>query len=220
MKLGSPSTRPAPSSAGTDRLFGARLSRPALLFGGRGTFHFWARESLPNGVVGEIAIKCVTQMREYLNKPEATAETIRDGWLHTGDLGKVDDEGYLTIVDRKKNIIIRGGENISCLEVEGAIHRHPKVFEAAVFSAPDARLGETVGAAVMLRAGERMSREELCAFLAGHIAKFKLPEKIWLTDRPLIRGATDKIDRRAIRAACLAADGGAEAGFRREDEAA
>ena len=175
---------------------------------------------VPNGELGEIAIKCVSQMREYPNKPEATAETIRDGWLHTGDLGFVDDDGYVTIVDRAKNIIIRGGENISGLEVEGAIHKHPKVFEAAVFSAPDARLGEVVGAAVMTRAGETLCAAELNAFLSGTLAKFKLPERLWFTDQPLIRGATDKIDRRAIRTACLADDEGASAGLRRAETSA
>ena len=152
-------------------------------------------------------------MREYLNKPEATAETIRDGWLFTGDLGWVDDDGYVTIVDRAKNIIIRGGENISGLEVEGAIHKHPKVFEAAVFSVPDDRLGEIVGAAVMVREGETLTAEELTSFLAERIAKFKLPERVWFTVQPLIRGATDKIDRRAIRTACLAEDCGAGSGL-------
>ena len=168
---------------------------------------------VPNGELGEIAIKAASQMREYLNKPEATAETIRDGWLFTGDLGWVDDDGYVTIVDRAKNIIIRGGENISGLEVEGAIHKHPKVFEAAVFPVPDDRLGEVVGAAVMVREGEALTAAELTGFLAERIAKFKLPERVWFTDQPLIRGATDKIDRRAIRAACLADDRGAGAGM-------
>ena len=170
-------------------------------------------DPLPNGEIGEIAIKCVTQMREYLNQPEATAETIRNGWLHTGDLGMVDDEGYVTIVDRKKNIIIRGGENIAALEVEAAIHQHPKVMEAGCFPIPDERLGEVVGAAVMLRDGAQLTKAELEGFLADRLAKFKLPAEVWLTDAPLIRGATDKIDRRALKAACLAEDRGASAGL-------
>ena len=97
-------------------------------------------------------------MRCYLNKPEATAETVQDGWLRTGDLGVLDDEGFVTILDRKKNIIIRGGENIACLDVEGALHRHPDVLEAVAFSVPDARLGEAVGAAVQLRDGASLTQ--------------------------------------------------------------
>ncbi len=162
-----------------------------------------AGNPVPNGQVGEICLKSATVMRCYLNKPEATAEAVREGWLHTGDLGKIDDEGYVEIVDRKKNIIIRGGENISCLEVEGAIHKHPAVVEASVFSIPDERLNETVGAAVQLKAGAELTEDELRAFLSPLLAKFKWPERIWWTDKVLIRGATDKTDRRAIRKACL-----------------
>ena len=158
---------------------------------------------LPNGSIGEIAVKGPHIMRCYLNKPETTAETVVDGWLRTGDLGMVDDEGYVTILDRKKNIIIRGGENIACLDVEGALHRHSDVLEAAVFPVPDERLGETVGAAIQLREGAALTLEQLADFLDGHIAKFKTPTHLWTQTAPLARGATDKIDRRAIRAACL-----------------
>ncbi|MFK7837992.1 MAG: class I adenylate-forming enzyme family protein [Sulfitobacter sp.] len=158
---------------------------------------------LPNGTMGEIAVKGPQIMRCYLNKPEATAETVQDGWLRTGDLGVLDDEGYVTILDRKKNIIIRGGENIACLDVEGALHRHLDVLEAAAFSVPDARLGEAVGACVQLRDGCTMTHEAMATFLDGHLAKFKIPVHLWVQHDVLIRGATDKIDRRAIRAACL-----------------
>ncbi|MFV0475331.1 MAG: AMP-binding enzyme, partial [Pikeienuella sp.] len=131
------------------------------------------------------------------------AEAIRDGWLHTGDLGMIDRDGYVASLDRKKNIIIRGGENISGLEVEGALHKHPKVMEAAVFSVPDERLGEIVGAALCV--SEEVGAAELAEFLGPHLAAFKHPERYWMQGEPLLRGATDKIDRRAIRAACLAA---------------
>lgn len=174
----------------------------------------------PVGKLGEICIKCASQMREYLNAPEATAATIRDGWVHTGDLGWVDEDGFVTIVDRKKSIIIRGGENISCLELEGVIHKHPAVQEASVFSVPDQRLGEVVGVAVLRRDGAMLDAAGLRAFLAEHVAQFKLPERVWFAAEPLIRGATDKIDRRAIREACLAADQGAAAGFIPEEAAA
>lgn len=155
------------------------------------------------GELGEITIKSPANMRCYLNKPEATAETLQDGWLRTGDLGVLDAEGYVTILDRKKNIIIRGGENIACLDVEGALHRHSDVLEAAAFSVPDARLGEAVGAAVQLKEGASISRDEMAHFLEAHIAKFKIPAHLWVQHDALIRGATDKIDRRAICVACL-----------------
>jgi acyl-CoA synthetase (AMP-forming)/AMP-acid ligase II len=158
---------------------------------------------VPNGTIGEIAVKGPHIMRCYLNKPEATAETVVDGWLRTGDLGVLDDDGYVTILDRKKNIIIRGGENIACLDVEGALHRHPDVLEAAAFSVPDDRLGEAVGACVQLRDGAATTRDAMAAFLADHLAKFKIPAHLWSQHHALIRGATDKIDRRAIRTACL-----------------
>jgi len=160
-------------------------------------------KDVPNGTIGEIAVKGPHIMRCYLNEPEATAETVVDGWLRTGDLGVLDDDGYVTILDRKKNIIIRGGENIACLDVEGALHRHPDVLEAAAFSVPDERLGEVVGACVQLRDGATTTRDDMAAFLADHLAKFKTPAHLWAQHDTLIRGATDKIDRRAIRTACL-----------------
>ncbi|SFT11926.1 Acyl-CoA synthetase (AMP-forming)/AMP-acid ligase II [Sulfitobacter marinus] len=158
---------------------------------------------VPIGQLGEITVKSPANMRCYLNKPEATAETMQDGWLRTGDLGVIDEDGFITILDRKKNIIIRGGENIACLDVEGALHTHPDVIEACAFSIPDERLGEVVGAAVQTRSGKAFTPAEMAAHLDGHIAKFKIPEQLWCQDGPLTRGATDKIDRRAIRAACL-----------------
>ena len=142
-------------------------------------------------------------MRCYLNKPEATAEVFQNGWLRTGDLGYIDTDGFITIVDRKKNIIIRGGENIACLDVEGALHRHPGVAEACVFSVPDDRLGEIVGAGIQIKLGHETTASDLQSFLTDHIAKFKVPQHIWLQSEPLPRGATDKIDRRALQAICL-----------------
>ncbi len=162
-----------------------------------------AGRAVPNGTLGEIAVKGPQIMRCYLNKPEATAEVLQEGWLRTGDLGILDDDGYVTILDRKKNIIIRGGENIACLDVEGALHRHPDVLEAVAFSVPDERLGEAVGAAVQLREGASLTCAEMARFLEGHLAKFKIPVHLWTQSHELTRGATDKIDRRAIRAACL-----------------
>lgn len=164
---------------------------------------------VPTGEIGEIAVKSAANMRCYLNKPEATAEAVKDGWLYTGDLARIDAEGYVTIVDRKKNIIIRGGENISCLEVEGAIHRHPAVAEAVVFPAPDERLGEIVGAGVQLKPDARLTTAELTSFLNDHLAGFKHPAMVWWTFDQLPRGATDKTDRRVLKTTCLAGRMGA-----------
>ena len=162
-----------------------------------------AGQPLPVGAVGELTVKSPCNMRCYLNKPEVTAEVLQEGWLRTGDLGMIDADGFVTIVDRKKNIIIRGGENIACLDVEAALHRHPDVQEACVFALPDAHLGEIVGAAVQLRPGAHTTPQTLQAFLATHIAAFKIPAHIWQFDTPLPRGATDKLDRRGLQARCL-----------------
>jgi len=162
---------------------------------------------VPVGQVGELIVKSPANMRCYLNRPEDTAQALRDGWLYTGDLARMDEQGLVYIVDRKKTIIIRGGENISCLEVEGALHRHPAVAEACVFPVPDARLGEVVGAGVTLKPGARASEQELKEFLAQHIAHFKIPERIWFWPEPLPRGATGKLDRRTLRNQCLSGAG-------------
>jgi len=156
------------------------------------------------GELGEITVKSPCNMRCYLNKPEATADVLHNGWLRTGDLGKIDADGFVTILDRKKNIIIRGGENIACLDVEGALHRHPAVAEACAFAVPHDRLGEVVGAQVQLRAGHHVTYDDLVAFLSTRIAQFKIPAHVWIKDTPLPRGATDKIDRRGLQQACLA----------------
>lgn len=162
-----------------------------------------AGKDVPLGSLGEITVKSPANMRCYLNKPEATAETMQDGWLRTGDLAVMDTEGYVTILDRKKNIIIRGGENIACLDVEGALHRLPDVVEACAFSVPDDRLGEVVGACVELREGATLSQDDMMVALEGHIAKFKTPQHLWTQHAPLMRGATDKLDRRGVRTVCL-----------------
>jgi len=160
-------------------------------------------EEVAEGEIGEITVKSPCNMRCYLNNPAATSEVLKHGWLRTGDLGRIDADRIVTIVDRKKNIIIRGGENISCLDVEAALHRHSGVAEACVFSLPHERLGEVVGAAVQTRPGKAVSQDELIAYLGDHIARFKLPEQIWFQSGPLPRAATDKIDRRGLRKRCL-----------------
>lgn len=163
--------------------------------------------AVPTGEVGEMTIKSPTNMRCYLNQPEATAATLRDGWLYTGDLAYIDEDELVYIVDRKKSIIIRGGENIACLEVEGALHQHPGVAEACVFPVPDSRLGEVVGAAVHLQPGVMLNEAQLSEFLTKYIARFKIPDQIWFWSEPLPRGSTDKINRRVLREECLTRGG-------------
>ena len=153
------------------------------------------------GARGEIAIRSVANFKEYWNRPEATAAAFTaDRYFLSGDIGYLDEDGYLFIVDRKKDIIIRGGENISCLEVEAAIYEHPAVAEAAVFGLPDERLGEVPGAVVTYRAGQEITPEQLCAYLYAHIAAFKVPQRIWTSDAPLPRLGTEKIDKVGLRA--------------------
>lgn len=155
------------------------------------------------GHIGELVLKSPSVMRCYLNKPEATAEVLRDGWLRTGDLVRMDNKGMVFIVGRKKDIIIRGGENISSLEVEVAAHEHPAVLEACAFSIPDERLGETVGLAVQRARGMALDLDSLRSYLSSRLAQFKLPERLWVFELPLPRGATEKIDKRRVRQACL-----------------
>jgi steroid-24-oyl-CoA synthetase len=155
---------------------------------------------LAAGERGELCIKSPCNILGYWNKPEATAEAFIDGWFHTGDVAYLDAEGFLYIVDRIKEIIIRGGENISCLEVEAAIYAQPGVHEVAVFGLPDERLGEIVGAAVVLHDGIEMSADALRASLAEHLAGFKIPAHIWFRAEQLPRIASGKIFKRQIKA--------------------
>ena len=158
-------------------------------------------QPLPAGERGEVAIRSICNFKEYWNRPEATRDAFtEDRFFLTGDIGYLDEDGYLFIVDRKKDIIIRGGENVSCQEVEAALYEHHAVAEAAVFGLPDERLGEVVGAVVHIRAGEIMDAEALTEFLSGRIAAFKVPRMIWLADAPLPRLGTEKIDKVSIRA--------------------
>ena len=154
----------------------------------------------PTGEPGEVWIKSPAVFRGYLNQPEATADVLtEDRWFKTGDVGIIDEDGFLFIVDRIKDMVIRGGENVSCLEVEGALAKHPDILEAAVIGIPDERLGERVGAAILLREGATLSDEEIIDFLKPHLAAFKLPERIWRMDGPLPRGGTSKIDKPGLR---------------------
>ena len=155
--------------------------------------------AVPTGERGEIWMKGPNLIRGYWNKPEATAETIVDGWLRTGDLGRMDDEGFLYIEDRAKDMILRGGENVYSAEVEAAIYEHPAVYEAAVFGLPHERLGEEVAAAIVPREGQTIDPDELRSFLADHIAPFKIPTQVFLHDEALPRNPAGKILKRQLR---------------------
>ena len=159
-----------------------------------------AGKPVAQGERGEVAIRSVCNFTEYYGRPDATASAFTpDRYFLTGDIGYVDAGGYLFIVDRKKDIIIRGGENISCQEVEAAIYEHPAVAEAAVFGLADERFGEVPGAVVLAREGAALTTEELCAFLFAHIAAFKVPQRIWFVDEALPRLGTEKIDKVSLR---------------------
>jgi long-chain acyl-CoA synthetase len=137
-------------------------------------------------------------MKGYWNRPDATAETIVTGWLHTGDMATVDEDGYFFIVDRKKDMIIRGGYNIYPREIEEILYEHPAVREAAVVGVPHDELGEDVGAAVALKEGEEASAEQLRDFVKEQVAAYKYPREIWFVDE-LPKGPTGKILKREIK---------------------
>ena len=156
---------------------------------------------LPANETGEIAISSAANIKGYWRNPEATEELFtKDKFLRTGDVGYFDEDGYLFIVDRKKEIIIRGGENISAAEVEAGLYACPKVAEASVFGIPDERLGEVPVAIVLATHGEHLDEDGLRSFLDGRLARFKIPERIIFADAPLPRLGTGKIDRRALKA--------------------
>jgi long-chain acyl-CoA synthetase len=152
---------------------------------------------LPQGEVGEIAIRGHNVMKGYWGKPEATAEAIPDGWLRTGDLARVDSDGYFFIVDRKKDLIIRGGYNVYPREIEEVLYEHPAVAEAAVVGVPHAALGEEVAAAVALKPGATATPDELRTFVKERVAAYKYPRHVWLADA-LPKGPTGKILRREV----------------------
>ncbi len=153
-----------------------------------------------HGGLGEIGIRSAACFEEYWGRPADTAACYTaDGFFRTGDLGYLDNDGYLFIVDRKKDIIIRGGENISCQEVEAALYTHAAVTEAAVFGLADERLGEVPCAVVHLADPRAASEADLLAFLAEHLAAFKVPHRLWFSASPLPRLGTEKIDKLALR---------------------
>ena len=154
---------------------------------------------VPKGQPGELVVRGAQVIKGYINRPEATAETIQNGWLHTGDVARIDEDGFLFIVDRIKDMVLRGGENIYCAEVEAALFEHPAVAECSVFGVPDDRLGEEVGVAVHLKEGTSATAEELRAHLRALIAAPKIPRYIWFTDEALPRNASGKFLKRELR---------------------
>jgi long-chain acyl-CoA synthetase len=162
-----------------------------------------AGNALPAGERGELLVRGASVFRGYWNRPEVNAEVFVDGWFRTGDVAYLDDEGFLFIVDRIKDLIIRGGENIGCGQVEAALVLHPKVLEAAVYAVPDERLGEEVGAT--LYADPSLDLGELKHFLGEHLARFEIPRYIRLSPEPLPRTASGKILKRELRAEAVEA---------------
>jgi long-chain acyl-CoA synthetase len=152
-----------------------------------------------DGGIGELWIKGPNIVKGYWNKPEATAQSFTAGWLHTGDVARLDAEGFVYIVDRAKDMLIRGGENIYCVEIEGLLYEHPAVAEAAVIGIPHPTLGEEVGAVVHLRHGISATEGEIQQFVGSRLAAFKVPVKVWFYDGELPRNPAGKVLKRDLR---------------------
>lgn len=159
-----------------------------------------ANRELPTGEVGEVAIKGPNVMRGYWNKPDQTAEVLdRDGWYRSGDVGRLDDDGYLFLVDRAKDMIVSGGENVYCTEVEDALYTHPGVLEATVFGIPDERWGESVHAVVVAREGHDVDAAALAAHCRDRIAGYKVPKSFTFRAEPLPKSGPGKVLKRVLR---------------------
>lgn len=154
---------------------------------------------LEKGATGEIWMRSATVAQGYWQNPEATAETFIDGWVVTGDIGYIDDENFLYIVDRAKDIIIRGGENISAAEIEGCLYDHPAIWEVAAIAVPHDSLGEELGVVYNTKEGQSLSVEELQDFVKARLAGFKVPSKVWRSEEPLPRNATGKVVKKTLK---------------------
>ena len=154
---------------------------------------------VPQGELGELWVKGPSVIKGYLNRPDATAEAITDGWLHTGDVARIDENGFIYLVDRKKDMVLRGGENVYCAEVEAGIYRHDAVAECCVFGVPDDRLGEEVGVVIVLKPGETLSEAALREHCSAVMAKHKVPRFIWFQDDLLPRNASGKFLKKDLR---------------------
>jgi long-chain acyl-CoA synthetase len=180
---------------GNERKVGA-IGKPGILWDARIVND--KAEDVAQGDVGEIIVKGMGVMKEYYKNPELTAQTLKNGWLHTGDLGTIDDEGFITLVDRKKDLVISGGENIFPVEVEGVILKHPKVRDVAVIGTEDKRLGEIVTAIIEPVSGETLTEEDIKAFCEENLPRYKRPRRIIFDAVP--RSGTGKIEKPKLRA--------------------
>jgi acyl-CoA synthetase (AMP-forming)/AMP-acid ligase II len=171
------------------------IGKPGLLWDARIVNN--ENEDVKQGEVGELVIKGPSVMKEYYKNPQLTALTVQNGWLYTGDLAKMDEEGFIYLVDRKKDLVISGGENIYPIEVEEVIQRHPKVRDVAVIGTPDKRLGEAVTAIIELKAGEVSTEEEMKSFCERNLPRYKRPRWIFFDQVP--RSSTGKTEKRKLR---------------------
>jgi long-chain acyl-CoA synthetase len=149
--------------------------------------------------VGELWVRGPNNVRGYWNKPEATAESFTDGWFHTGDAARIDEEGFVYVVDRIKDVVLRGGENVYSAEVEAVLYEHPAVLDCAVFGLPHQSLGEEVAAVVNLRPDAHATATELQEHVARRLARFKVPSTIVVRDEPVPRNPTGKLLKRQLR---------------------
>jgi long-chain acyl-CoA synthetase len=156
---------------------------------------------LPAGEPGELWIKGPSVVRGYWERPEETAQSFTDGWLHTGDVATIDEDGFVTIVDRAKDMVIRGGENVYSVEVEDVLYQHPEVLDATVIGLPHSVLGEEVVAVVLRRSGSELTEADLQAFVGERLAAFKVPSRVVFTDEPLPRNPAGKVLKRQLREA-------------------
>jgi acyl-CoA synthetase (AMP-forming)/AMP-acid ligase II len=170
---------------------------------GKASFNWEARivndrgEDVSTGEVGELIVKGNGVMKEYYRNSEKTAETIKNSWCYTGDMAKVDSEGYIYLVDRKKDVIIYGGENIYPVEIEDLLQSHPKINDVGVIGIPDERLGEVVAAVIQVEPGERLTEEEVYKFCSENLPKYKRPKHIFFDKVP--RNPTGKIEKPLLR---------------------
>jgi acyl-CoA synthetase (AMP-forming)/AMP-acid ligase II len=179
---------------GNERKIGA-IGKPGLLWDARIVDE--EGEDVPLGGVGELILKGNGVMKGYYRNPELTAKTIRKGWLYTGDLAKMDEEGFIYLVDRKKDLIISGGENIYPAEVEVVVQKHPKVRDVAVIGTPDERLGEVVTAVIEPKPGEVLAEEEMKSFCEQNLPRYKRPRRMIFDHVP--RSSTGKIEKPKLR---------------------
>ncbi|GAB5450385.1 MAG: class I adenylate-forming enzyme family protein [Halioglobus sp.] len=160
-------------------------------------------DQMPSGATGEIWVRSPANIQEYWNRPDTNAEEIVDGWLKTGDIGYIDEDGFLFLADRAKDMILRGGENIYPIEIENALIEHTAIKEAAAIGLPHERWGEEVAAVVHLHAGESLSEGDVIAWVADQLAAYKVPSRVFFSHTPLPRNATNKILKRELKANLL-----------------